>query len=278
MTEIVFVRTRWFYQSYTDYWKLVELSGFPTCYTDEVDTTAEKVYILSPHNGEWGEVIKAQDEKHNRIRNCHLILWNLERPDGSAGGMLNFGPTRRQLIYDRMVDEVWVSDSRLADETGLRFVVLGSDEGLGQPSTEKKYDFCHMSYEVPRRQGIHKHFQNIGPNGWGEERDAVLKASKFGLALHQDRHPFQEPLRMALFAAYGLPIVCETLIDSFPWSSEFCIFSTWDEMVGKLKQVLTEDYEPYREMGLKARERMTKEFQFGKIVRRAVSESVEKWR
>lgn len=277
MTDIIFVRTRWNYESYHDFFHLIELSGFPVIFVDELDVSKEGVYITSPLNGEWEPHIKNQDHKP---RYAHLIQWNIERPSGSAGSVGNYAKRQRQLIYDRFFDEVWVSDRRLADETQLRFVVLGSDEGLGTPGQEKKYAFCHMSYEVPRRVNIYKHFNpdHIGQNAWPPVRDQILSESKFALNVHQDIHPFQEPLRLALFAAYGLPVISETIFDSYPWSDEFYITTGYDNLVGRMRQALTEDYEPYRQMGLRARERMCGEFQFGRMVRQAIEESVNKWR
>ena len=275
--NIIFVRTRHTYESYRDFWKLVELSGFPTIYTDELDVSKPGVYITSPMNGEWRPHI---DNQSGKPRNAHLILWNLERPSGSSGTVGQYAESNRELIYRRHVDEVWVSDRRLADETMMRFVVLGSDEGLGETSAIKKYSFCHMSYEVPRRTHVFKHFSPdvIGPNCWPPDRDKILKESKFALNIHQDVHPFQEPLRFALFAAYGLPIVSEDIYDSFPWSDEFMVFSKLDNIVAKLKEMLSGDYDRWREMGLRARERMTKQFRFKDMVEQAVKESVDKWR
>lgn len=275
--NITFVRTRHVYESYTDFHKLVELSGFDTIYVDELDVSKLGVYIVSPMQGEWRPHI---DNQAGKPRNAHLILWNIERPSGSAGSVGQYAEANRDLIYKRHVDEVWVSDRRMADETQMRFVVLGSDEGLGEPGEEKKFQFCHMSYEVPRRSNIFKHFSPdvIGPNCWPPERDEVLKKSYFALNIHQDIHPFQEPLRFALFAAYGLPIVTETIYDSYPWSDEFMIFSTYDSIVAKLKTVLNDDYGRWREMGLRARERMTKQFRFKDVVEEAVRESVGRWR
>jgi hypothetical protein len=277
MTDITFVKTRHFYESYRDFFTLVDLAGFPTIYTDELDTSQEGVFITAPLNGEWEPHIKNQDHKP---RYAHLIQWNIERPSGSAGSVGNYAKRQRQLIYDRFFDEIWVSDSRLADETQLRFVVLGSDAGLGSPGDEKRYAFCHMSYEVPRRGNIYKHFRDdqIGPNSWPPERDEILQASRFALNIHQDIHPFQEPLRLALFAAYGLPIISETIFDMYPWSDDTMITVGYDNLVSRLRQALTEDYDGYREMGLRARERMTGEFQFGKMIRAAVDESVNRWR
>lgn len=286
MTEITFVRTRHNYQSYTDFWRLVELSNFPTIYTDELDISKQGVYIVTPMNGEWRPAIHNQKGK---VFNAHLILWNLERPSGSAGSVGQYGRNARMLmggIWEdtgqpsgmRFADEVWVSDRKLAEDQNLRFVVLGSDEGLGEPGSDKEYNFCHMSYEVPRRVSIYKHFQNIGANSWGAERDQVLKRSKFALNVHQDIHWYQEPLRFSLFAAYGLPIISESLYDSYPWSDETMVTAIYDGLVGRMKQALTEDYAPYREMGLRARERMCGEFQFGKMVREAVRQSTDSWR
>jgi len=119
---------------------------------------------------------------------------------------------------------------------------------------------------------------SIGPNAWPPERDAILKESKFAVNVHQDFHPFQEPLRFALFAAYGLPIISETIKDSFPWSDEFMIYSDYDGLPNKIREVLADDYEKYRAMGIKARLRMTQDFQFGKMVREALKDTIFVWR
>jgi hypothetical protein len=279
MTEITFVKTRHEYMPYGDLFKLVELSGFPVIFVDQLDVSQHGVFIVSPMNGEWRPHI---DNQSRKPRNAHLILWNLERPDGSAGSVGQYAESNRQLIYSRFVDEVWCSDRRMAEETTLRFVPLGSDERLGQPGDgQKRYHFCHLSYEVPRRQTIYKHFDRpyIGPNCWPPERDQVLQSSKFALNVHQDHHPFQEPLRFALFAAYGLPIISETIYDAYPWSEEFMIFAGYDHLVRTLREALSDDYRKYREMGLRARERMCKEYNFRRQVELAVEQSYGRaWR
>lgn len=277
MPDITFCRSVHNYESYQDFWTLVSLSGFPVIPMNELDISKEGVYITAPMNGDYREHL---DTQFGKPRNAHLILWNLERPSGSAGSVGQYAKANRELIYQRYIDECWVSDRRLAEETQLRFVVLGSDEGLGTASDEKRYDLVHMSYEIPRRTNIYKHFNadTIGPNSWPPERDEVLRLSRFALNVHQDIHPFQEPLRLALFAAYGLPVISETIFDPYPWDSGIAIFSGYDSIVHRLGQALTEDYTPYREMGLRARERMTKDYQFGKVVREAVSQSLDSWR
>ena len=276
MSEIIFCKTRHFYESYTDFWKLVEFSNFKTIYVDEINIEEEGVYISAPLNGEWVHI--ENQIKDKKRRRAHLIHWNIERPAGSAGSVHYYAERQWQLMNDRLADEIWVSDSQLADETGLRFVILGSDEGLGQPSDDKIYDFCHMSAHVPRRTGIYARFNNIGPNCWPPERDEVLKKSRFALNVHQDIYSYQEPLRFALFAAYGLPIVSESLVNSYPYSDEFMITANYSNLVGKMRQVLSEDYSKYRDMGLKTRDRMIGEFNFRSQILKAIKESVDRWR
>lgn len=330
MTEIIFVRTRYIYDSYWDFWKLVELSNFKTCYVDEIDISQDAIYIVTPCNGEWRPHINNENKlvsEGKKNVGAHLILWNLERPEGSAGSVGRYGQQQRflkygvwengkqekindrgetEISYGRFIDEVWVSDQRLAAETShaTRFVVLGSDKGLGEPDDEKKYRFCYMSYANGRRQSILKHFpsndramDNTNPDEpwpsfwpwedaenkekYSSRRDEVLRQSRFALNVHQDHHPFQEPLRFALFASYGIPLLSESIFDAYPWvSDKTIIFSHYDGLLAKLNQMSANDYGKWRDMGLRAREMICGEFQFGKMVRQAVEESVglQKWR
>ena len=87
MAEITFVKTRHVYDSYTDFWRLVELSGFPTIYYDEMDLRQSGVFIISPTNGSVEQHL--ENHVNDFPRNAHLILWNLERPSGSAGSIGN---------------------------------------------------------------------------------------------------------------------------------------------------------------------------------------------
>jgi hypothetical protein len=129
-TPIIFCCTRYVYDSYQDFWALVSLSGFNQIYVDELDVSKPGVFIVAPCNGELRPHI---DNQASKPRNAHLILWNIERPSGSAGSVGQYADANHELIEKRYVDEVWVSDRRLAEETWLRFVVLGSHPGLGEP-------------------------------------------------------------------------------------------------------------------------------------------------
>jgi len=282
VAQITFVKTSHHYDSYTDFIRLAELNEFPIIREYDFDIAKDGVYIFITMNGDVETHLKNEIHSGKQILWSHRILWNLERPSGSAGYGGEYMRRQWWLINNRYFDEIWVSDAELARESWLRFVVLGSDERLGEPGPqeEKKFDFCHMSYETGRRQTIYKSFpvSSIAPNCWPPERDTVLRQSRFALNVHQDRHPYQEPLRLALFAAYGLPIISESIYDMTPWIEETIVTVPTDSVISRLRQALTEDYAPYLEMAMRARERMCKDFQFGKVVREAVRQSVDNWR
>ena len=180
---IIFLRTRWNYDSYTDYWKLVELSGFPIQYIDEADLTGnDNTYILSPMNGEWRPHLSSiyPDLLARRKMGSQVVLWNLERPGGS-GSLQAYIKSGQDLITDGVVDRIWVSDQNLARDTGFEYVTLGGHPGLGEPGAvaDKKYDLIHLSCYSPRRSLLfktpsepHKVYYGwtIAPNGWGAER------------------------------------------------------------------------------------------------------------
>lgn len=295
LAEIIFCKPVHHYDSYTDFWRLVELSNFPVIRVDEIDITQPGIYVTAPMNGDFeqhmvgdferwritGEITGGQIQKQKQSglpRLAHLILWNLERPSGSKT-IDQYNNDNRKLFYGRLVDEIWVSDSVLADETMFRYVILGSDYGLGEISDDKKYDFTHQSVVISRRVSVYKHFGagQIGENCWPPERDNILKQSKFALNVHQDNHPFCEPLRIALFAAYGLPVVSEMLTTPNPYSD--IRMHSYAGLVSGLKQALNDDYEPWKQRGLKLRDKLCDELQFGKMVRKAVYETAGgEWR
>lgn len=274
----------------------MELSSFPIIQVNEIDITKYQTVITAPMNGDYkehmignlahwqetGEITGGQlkQQKDSGLpRLSHLIIWNLERPSGDGTRIVpNYALEAKSWIDNRFADEVWVSDAALAEETMLRYVILGSDYGLGELSEHKQYDFTHMSVPIPRRVQIYKDFgiSQIGPNCWPwnekPNRNEVLKLSRFALNVHQDNFPFCEPLRMALFAAYGLPIISETLKSGFPYGSDI-MQASYHELVDKLKEMMASDYGEWQKMGMKLRKKMCEDLQFGKMVRQAVNES-----
>lgn len=294
---IIFAKPVHQYDSYTDFYRLAELSGFPIVSVSDIDITKDVVYITAPMNGDYkehfvgnlkhwqetGEITGGQllnQKRSGLYRHAICIVWNLERPS-SEGSVPQYAQESFDWITNRFADDVWVSDTAMADETMLRYVTLGSDYGLGEPDwSNKHYDIVHMSStgvkSAARRTNIYKEFSNIGPNAWpwnDPSRDYVLKASKFALNIHQDNFPYVEPLRFALFAAYGLPIISEKCTSDFPYGGDI-ITHGYHNIVAALKAALQDDYSNWRERGLRLRKKLCEDLQFGKMVRQAVKESV----
>jgi len=209
---IVFAHTRYVYDSYRDYRRLVEISGFPTCYLDECEwDNPEVAYVTTPPNGEF---------PYDRAlsRKCKLALWDLERPDSE--GTRNVAESLNK--FDGRVDAIWVSDRHYASlDSRYTFVPMGSSRKLplGQPR-ERIYDFCHESYVYGRRDApfaaLRRRHREGQAGRFGVERDELLHSSRLMVNVHQTPCAVGEPLRFALAAAYGLPLVSETLRDPYP--------------------------------------------------------------
>jgi hypothetical protein len=265
MSEIIFAKTRYQYDSYTDFYSLVSLSNFPTCYIDEVDWNRDALYITAPMNGELKSMTIPKDRK------CKIALWNLERPSGS-GGLQNYIEDNNILIAEGMIDQVIVSDKQLARDTGFHYVPVGGHPGLGELCDEKIYDVVHMMCYSPRRgrwfdypnsrqyvEGI-----TVAPNGWGDERHKSLRHARFALNIHQDEYKYMEPLRFVLAACYGLPIISEDVTDWWPYVGYYQAFRLGDE-VETIKRILRNpDY--WQVVSRELRNWMTEEWTFRKAL------------
>jgi hypothetical protein len=244
MSEIVFARTRWNYASYVDYWNLVKLSGFRTVWLDDMDLyDPNATYIISPMNGEFMPYVTQFSDRVSKI-----VLWNLERPSGS-NGLQNYVSSNHQYINDGWLDVVIVSDRQLANDTGFRYVPLGSHEGLGTPGSLnaklKGYDLIHLCcysnhrsylFETPEKNKEIISGLSVASNGWGHERHIRLMHSRFMLNIHQDEFPYMEPLRFSLAAAYGLPILSERCIDPHPY------ITGWITMEDDINKLLNSEW------------------------------------
>lgn len=274
MAEIVFVKTRWPYQSYTDFWAMVDLAGYPTCYVDEVDVEAERVYIVNPLNGEWEPMLRHRLMTEGRAKRATLVSWTIEPPVKS-----DYLPNLRRTVDEGLVDWIWMGYRNLAqaaDRPRIRFVPVGSMEGLGSERGESQHDVIHLSYPTHRRRVLYDDLMRkgvpIAPNGWGRDRDAALRTSRFLLNVHKD-DGFQayEPLRFAVAAAYGLPIISESCADPWPYRAMMDYYETsYDAAAETTLAALSQDYGPWAAMGQRTRHRMTTEFAFDKCVEEAV--------
>lgn len=194
MANLIFVKIRndegVTYDSYADYWRLVEASGFPTVELSNLPQESEDIFIFSPHNGNIAEELPIHP-------NLNTVLWHLERSPVKPEG------------YKRYI----CSDKLLAKEMGIEFVPMGGHEALVRQPSVKSIDICPMAYLFGRREHMVNQMKEYGlscaSNGWGEERERTLAKSRLGLCLHQDDYPWGEPLRYVLFALSSLPIMSE---------------------------------------------------------------------
>lgn len=202
MADVIFCRTRYPYDSYGDLWRLIQVSGYPLIYADEIDPQSDNTYILTVINGET-------DNGWAGAR-ARIILYDMEwRLDGAY-------PTIPG------VTERWAADRWYAEKIGAKYVLLGSHPQLNLQADaerpQKDYDFTMMSYMTYRRQWIRDRLLEqrlrISPQGWGESRHLSLSKSYLMLHVHQnDNIPTIAPQRFALAAAYHLPMISETVAE-----------------------------------------------------------------
>lgn len=202
----IFCRTRYHYDTYTDFWRLVDLAGYQTIYVDEIPLRAQgETFIITPLNGEWKGGVQTEGR---------VVWWNLEwgLGDGAPDG----------------VDEIWTSDRYHAGQIGARFVPLGSHPRLVNVNPAMRWrtaqwDVALLAYLGPwRRQAIKPGLETKGlrvaPNAWGPDRDVVLERSRCMLNVHQWDEWLCVPVqRFALAAAAALPLVSENMTDPFPY-------------------------------------------------------------
>jgi hypothetical protein len=203
-----FVHTDYEYPPYGDFFELARLSGYPVIPMSEMDIDSDNVYIITPLSGEW-------ERRWNHPIHATLILWDLEWRLKES----DYAWPESALITPPFVSRVWAADKWYAERIGAQYVPIGAHTGLvGTAQTDQAFDVCPLSYRTGRRNTAFGAMQDSGltiaPNSWGEERDAVLKASTTVVHVHQhDRVATVAPLRFAIAAAWHKPLISESVID-----------------------------------------------------------------
>ena len=275
MNSVVFVYPRVEYPSYTDYRRLVQCSGFESCFGDQMDPGRNCTYVISPI---WSSDFSDCVSGIARLPRCaRMIWWFLERP-------IFFGPRPENEMADIMLgrgfDEVWLSDryfyNRLPADPRFRFVPVGSDEVLASGvSSAKLYDFCHLSLIYGRRDSLYRRLPGtLAPNGFGAERDRILQASRFMLNVHQDEDPVLEGLRFAVAAANRIPLISESCGDPFPFvEGEDFLSVPYHDLPARLERLLEEGPVRYADMAERMFRKAVRDFRFADNVRHALTKS-----
>lgn len=200
---VFFVKPERAYPSYNDFWKLVRLAGYPIIPASDVhlDNAALTYVFATPER--WPDVRGAE---------ARCIAWEFEY----AGDYTH--------DVSAWQGELWASDPSWAKEHGARFVLLGSDPLLVEPVAPQPddvemtfgYDVTMLGYMVGRRSAIKAQLPDLRWTAdYAEDpisRHTMLTYTRLMLHVHQhEGTQYSAPLRIALAAAYKLPVISETV-------------------------------------------------------------------
>lgn len=226
------------YPSYTDVRRLVELSGFDARTASEIEwggwnNVAQTFIILSP------EQPKAYADLSAMSQHARVIWWSLE-----------YGGEYEPQIdtTGQYFDEVWASDPAWAKAHGAKMVVMGSHPDLktnyGKPALTR-WQVTMLAYMTPRREVVQRQLadlrwaesEHLYP-GYGEDRDYTLMYTDLMLHVHQrdDTHAIA-PQRIALAAAYQLPLICEYVADAGEYE-RYLPFVKYENLNGEVRSQL----------------------------------------
>lgn len=216
MPDIIFARPRHTYDSYGDFWRLVELSGYPVIHIDEIDAQSDNLYIFTTPATHWWDGTERRGWPDAKAR---IVYWNVE--------------WYMDVDYSVIPGvEAWAADAWYAERIGARYVPIGSHPGLNladdtDTAFEKKYDVVTLWADCERRYYARARLMensiSIAPNGWGDVRHEILSQSRAMVCVHQQAFDNTQavntpiatvaPQRWCLAAAYRLPMITETLFD-----------------------------------------------------------------
>lgn len=216
----VFVKTWAHHESYYDYWKLVELSGFETVAPCSIDLESPVIYVFTGTRPEYLRRLERLGPLKHQKRKCVLVYYWIERPDSGPG---EDGRDLKTLFrshldrYTQDFDVIWTPYGLLSkmDDRAV-YVLMGSHPGLRESEIQpsKDIDLAILAHPNDRRTPIlsrlsgYRIASRIRP---GIERGKVLSRSKCQFVIHQTSSPLPEPQRLAFSAAYELPFLTETI-------------------------------------------------------------------
>jgi hypothetical protein len=232
-----FVRPDHHYQTYVDYWRLVELGGYPVITAGSMDASnPDHTYILTMQNlGAWQDAGLGWPNAKARI-----IYWELEWITSGYQGVVPG------------LNEFWTSDRWHAQQLGYQFVPMGSHASLVNVSAATRWnggalwDICTLAYMGPyRRQVIvnkidQRNYKFAPNSAWDGERIEQLEHSRVMLNVHQhDEFPCVAAQRFALAAATGMPLISEECHDPYPFvAGEDFLSARAEDLPALIAQVL----------------------------------------
>lgn len=247
MSAIIFARPRYDYDSYQDLYNLIQLSGFPLVYFDEVDPDSDNRYLLTMINGE-----NQHGWQSPRAKIWHLNgEWCEYPPVPGLAGTFHF-------------------DRWYAGEIGARYVPLGSHPDLrmkADSTAPERYDVALLGYIIPRRQQMQHDLRQQGvtlspSSAWGDMRHKLLSNSTVYGHVHQhDDKPGLPALRMVVAAAYAMPFVTESVVDAGMFS-DVILQAPYNYYAGFVRDWLHGERAMLRDKGAQLHELLCCEFTF----------------
>lgn len=258
MKNPIFVLPTNEYPSYFDFTRLIGLSGFDmvTAWNVRLDDPSA-VYIFVGPEG-------IPDCTNARAR---TIFWQLEY-QGDYSDQPNKDTT----------GETWGSDPGWCERNGGKYILLGSDERLSFMADKQvlQYDIVMLAYMTPRRQAIR---DALGGYRWPQPypghntatRHNILLSSNVMLHVHQhETEPHcLAPIRLALAAAYGIPVICEDVDNRGPYGDAMYEWAAYDDIVNTVRSFLAEPVEVGRYLGALG-DLLCKEWTFKRCVEEAL--------
>jgi hypothetical protein len=206
-----FVKPDHQYDSYVDFWSLVELSNYHIVSPNDIEDRSDVTYIHTWFTARFADWTKCK---------ARHIAWILEwiQPD-------------RVDEFPKGA-EIWTSDRWYAKQINAKYILFGSHPGL-QPDRIARHqgtpwDIAAMMYLSPRRGAIFQQMiqkgLTIAPNSWGMERHEALSNSQLMIHIHQHDHISTiAPQRFAIAAAWSLPMVSETIEDPGEYAGKMLV-------------------------------------------------------
>ncbi len=215
------------YPSYADLRRLIRLAQYDTVSSAEAkwNDPSETFIIVTPEPFQCPAHAKAK-----------AIFWNFE-----YGGM--YAP--RPESYEGC--ELWSADQGWASAHNAKYVALGSDARLaGERVDGEKYDLTMLAYMTARRQAIKRSLSEFRwtPDYPGNfaARNAVLWNTRLMLNVHQNEGVNAvAPQRLALAAAYHLPVITEAMEDMAGSHVDDYAFASYALLADEVRQWLASD-------------------------------------
>lgn len=227
MTDVTFARSDQEYGSYSDLWRLVQLSGYPLIKVSEIDPDSDNAYIFSTPQTYWWDGTERRGWSDAKAR---IIYYNIEWYE--------------DVDYKNIPGvEIWSADKWHADKIGAKYVPLGSHPELPDLPLEdcpKVWDVAFLAYMTNRRLEAKLWLDEVGisqsPQGWALERHSILQQTRMMLHVHQnDGIHTVAPQRWALAAAYKLPLITENIADCGIFSNGYMMQCARDYLADFIK-------------------------------------------